>query len=418
MSLFESIAVPQELRVATSARAWVEAMLEAERALANAEAAAGVIPNEVAAAVAEACDIDRVDVDALFEGARAAGNPAEPLVRALREAVGGDHARFVHYGATSQDIVDTAMMLVARRALGLVFEDVERVAAACERHARDERDTVLAARTLLQQAVPTTFGLKAAGWLVGVTEARREVMRMRSECLAAQLGGAAGTLAALGERGPEVSQLFAAQLELPEVPLPWHTNRTRVARIGSALALAAGVLGKIGLDVALLAQTEVAEVAEGSAGLSSTMPQKRNPVGSVLAIACARQLAADSSILNGALVQEHERSTGAWQTEWDALSRALAFTGAAAAAIADVLEGLVINAERMRANIADATLTERAVFELGVPREDLAERPLRDVLAERLSPDEVERALDPTGYLGSASLFVDRALELAAEDDA
>jgi 3-carboxy-cis,cis-muconate cycloisomerase len=416
LTLFEAIAVPQELREATSAHAWIEGMLEAERALANAEAIAGVIPNEAAAAIAEACDMERIDVDAVFESARSAGNPAEPLVRALREAVGGDDARYVHYGATSQDIIDTSAMLVGRRALGSVFDEVDRVAAACARHAQEQRDTVLAARTLLQQAVPTTFGLKVAGWLAGIVEARRELVRVRSECLVAQLGGAAGTLAALGDRGPEVARLYAANLELAEAPLPWHTNRTRVARIGSALALTAGVLGKIGLDVTLLAQTEVGEVAEGASGASSTMPQKRNPVGSVLAIACARQVAADASLLNGALVQEHERSTGAWQTEWDALSRALAFTGAAAAAIAEVLDQLVVDAERMRANIDEGTLTERAVFELGIPREDLAARPLRDVLAERLSADEVGRALDPAGYLGSASVFVDRALELYREE--
>jgi 3-carboxy-cis,cis-muconate cycloisomerase len=418
LTLFSSIAVPQELREATSACAWVEAMLEAERALANAGAVAGVIPSEAAAEIAEACDIDRIDVDAVFEGARAVGNPAEPLVRALRAAVGGDRARYVHYGATSQDIVDTGAMLVARRALGSVFNDVDRVAAACARHAQEQRDTVLAARTWLQQAVPTTFGLKAAGWLVGVVEARRELVRVRSECLVAQLGGAAGTLAALGDRGPEVTQLYAAKLELAEAPLPWHTNRTRVARIGSALALTAGVLGKIGLDITLLAQTEVGEVVEGASGASSTMPQKRNPVGSVLALACARQVAADASLLQDALVQEHERSTGAWHTEWDALSRALAFTGAAAAAIADVLEQLVVNVERMRANIDEATLSERAVFELGFTREELAGRPLRDVLAERLTPEELARALDPASYLGSASAFVDRALELYAEEEA
>jgi 3-carboxy-cis,cis-muconate cycloisomerase len=412
LTLFASIVVRRELREATSERAWVAAMLQAESALARAEAKAGMLPPAAAAAIAEQCVADRFDVAELAEQARAVGNPAEPLVRALRRAVGEQHARYVHWGATSQDVVDTAAMLVAQRALELVLAEVERVAAASARHAREQRETVIAGRTLLQQAVPTTFGLKAAGWLVGVLEARRELRRVREECLAVQLGGAAGTLAALGSRGAEVSRLFASELDLHEPVLPWHTDRVRVARIGSVLALVAGVAGKIAVDVVLLAQTEVAEAAEGAAGGSSTMPQKRNPVGSALALACSRQVAADAALLESLLVQEHERAPGAWQAEWDPLTRALALSGAAAASIADVLEQLVLDPERMRANLVAETLSERAVFEYGLSRDELAAGPLPDVLAARLAPDELERALDPTGYLGSASAFIDRALEL------
>jgi 3-carboxy-cis,cis-muconate cycloisomerase len=416
LTIFAAIAVPAELREATSGQAWLEAMLDAERALARAEAAAGVIPTEAADAIAKSCRAELFDLEELAERGLATGTPVGPLVAALREAVGGDAAEYVHRGATSQDILDTAMSLVARRALELILAEVDRVAAVCARHAREQRDTPMAARTLLQQAVPTTFGLKAAGWLVAVVEARSGLRRVLNERLAAGLGGAAGTLAALGEHGAEVAGLFAKELDLIEPPVPWHSNRVRVAELGSALAIAAGVMAKIGLDVALLAQIEVAEVSPPEGGGSSTMPQKQNPVGSALAVACARLVAADAGVLTSGLAGEHERALGAWHAEWDAVSRALALTGGAAAAIADLLEGLEINAERMRTNIDEAVLSERAVFELGIEREALAGRPLRDVLAERLSSDELEAALDPAGYVGSAGLLVDRALEFVEGD--
>jgi 3-carboxy-cis,cis-muconate cycloisomerase len=410
LTIFAAIAVPAELRNATDAQAWLEAMLEAEAALARAEAKAGVIPAEAADAIAASCRAELFDLAEIAERGRATGTPVGPLVTALREAVGGDAAKYVHWGATSQDILDTASMLVARRSLGLILAEVDRVAAECARHAREQRDTTMAARTLLQQAVPTTFGLKAAGWLVGVVDARNGLRRIRP---AAELGGAAGTLAPLGDRGAEVAALYAKELDLAEPPLPWQSNRVRVAELGSALAVAAGVIAKIGLDVALLAQTEVAEVVVPGGGGSSTMPQKRNPVGSALAVACARLVAADASVLTGGLVQEHERALGGWHAEWDALPRALALTGAGAAAVAGLLDGLEVDAERMRANLDEAVLSERAVFELGIERDALEGRPLRDVLAERLSGDELDAALDPSGYLGSAGAFVDRALEYA-----
>jgi 3-carboxy-cis,cis-muconate cycloisomerase len=410
---FDALFVPGELRAAVSDEAWVEAMLEAERALANAEALAGVVPAHHAAAIADACRLECVDVAGVVEAGRSSGNPAEPLMRALREAVGGEAADWVHYGATSQDIVDSAAMLVARRALGLVAGVLDGVVAACAVLAREHRETPVAARTLLQQAVPTTFGFKAAGWLVAAAGARD---RIRSLSFAGQLGGAAGTLAALGDRGLEVAGLYARELELSEPPLPWHTDRSRIAEIGFACALTAGVCAKIGLDVALLEQTEVGEVREpaGSGG-SSTMPQKRNPVGSALAVACARRAAAASSVLTAALVQEHERALGAWQSEWGTLSDALAYAGGAAAAVREVLEGLEVDRDRMRANLDlthGAVMSERLVFLLApeVGRREAArivsEAAASGSLAEVAGAD----ALDPEGYLGSAAAFVDRAL--------
>jgi 3-carboxy-cis,cis-muconate cycloisomerase len=263
-------------------------------------------------------------------------------VRALRERA-GDAGRWVHHGATSQDIVDSAAMLVSKRARVLVLEESGGVAGACARLAGAHRGTVMAARTLLQQAVPTTFGLKAAGWLVGVVEARRRLAAVET---AAQLGGAAGTLGAFGEKGIEVLGLFAEELELAEPALPWHANRTRIAELGAALELVAGACGKIALDVILLAQTEIAEISVPWGG-SSAMPHKRNPAGAVVAAAAARQAARTSFDL----LHEHERAAGAWQAEWTALSDALAFAGGTAAAVRETLEGLEVNGERMRANL-------------------------------------------------------------------
>jgi 3-carboxy-cis,cis-muconate cycloisomerase len=384
---FDALFVPASIREAVSGRAWLEAMLDAEGALAVVEARAGVIPTDASGEIFKACDAARFDFEEIAAAGRPVANPVEPLVRALREAVGGEAARYVHWGATSQDVLDTASMLVARRSLGLIRAELDAVAAACARLAEDHRATVMAARTLLQQAVPTTFGLKAASWLVGVVEARERLAGVR---LAAQLGGAAGTLAALGEKGPEVLKLFANELGLAEPAIPWHTVRVRIGELGGALDLAAGACAKIALDVTLLAQTEVAEVSTGDDGRSSTMPHKRNPASAVLALACARQARAHAGVLTASLVQEHERATGAWQAEWEALSGALAYAGGAAAATRTTLEVLRVDKERMRQNVRVETLSERAAFQ----------------------SDGVGKALEPSDYLGSASVFVDRALEL------
>jgi len=384
LSTFGALFVPASLREAVSDAAWLDAMLDVERALVNAAAAAGFVPAAAAAAVAEQCDPALYDVERLCEAGRSVGNPAEPLVRALRERVGGDDARWVHAGATSQDVMDSAAMRVARNALGLIDDELEGVAGACARLAGEHRDTVMAARTLLQQAVPTTFGLKAAGWLVAVLDARLRIGRLT---LPAQLGGAAGTLAAFGGNGLELVRLFAEELDLAEPALPWHAHRGRVAELAGALAAVASASAKIALDVVLLAQTEVGEVSEAAGGGSSTMPQKRNPARAVLARACARGVHAQVPVLTDG-EHELERAAGAWHAEWNALSEALALAGGAAAAIRDCLDGLEVHADRMRANLSDGLLAER------------------DALVERCVLSEEG---DP-GYLGSAGLLVDRAL--------
>ena len=440
--LFGPIFVPQRFRDAVSGKAWLVAMLEAEAALAAAEARAGLIPERTAEVIASRCDRGMFDPERIGGEGAAQGNPVPALVRALTEAVAEvseDAARYVHKRATSQDITDTAAMLVTKRALDLILPEVDGIAAACARLAEDHRGTLIAGRTLLQQALPTTFGLKVAGWLVSVLEARRRLLEVRSLRLAAQLGGAAGTLASLGGSGVSVLGEFARELDLAEPAVPWHTDRARISEVGGALSLLAGVLAKISGDVILMAQTEVGEVAEPAGegrGGSSTLPHKRNPILSVTAGASARRVQDLARTLSAAMAQEHERAAGAWHSEWETLSDALALTGGASAAVREVTEGLEIYPDRMRENLDETggmlmaeNVTTVAAEHLGrLKAHDLVEaacrraleegRPLREVLledreiGEALSEEEIDAALDPAGYLGSAGTFVDRALDL------
>jgi 3-carboxy-cis,cis-muconate cycloisomerase len=340
---FDAIFVPDAMRAAVDDRAWLQAMLDAEAALARAQARAGVIPAEAAEAVAAVCEADRYDVEQLSRAARSAGNPVPALVAAAG-------VEWFHHGATSQDIVDTAAMLVARNAMTLIVADLGAVAAACAQLAEQHRETPMIARTLMQQAEPTTFGLKAAGWLVAVLDAREWLRALR---LPVQLGGAAGTLASMDGLGPLVLREFALELDLEEPTLPWHANRTPIATLASALAVAAGACGKIALDVELMSQTEVGELLSGS-GESSSMPHKRNPVEAIRARACARRVqAAAASLLAGTSDHEHERAAGAWHAEWAPLCEALACGGGAAAATREMLDGLEVRPERMRENLRD-----------------------------------------------------------------
>jgi 3-carboxy-cis,cis-muconate cycloisomerase len=439
---FRPIFVPEEFRQAVSGRAWLQAMLNAEAALATAEAQVGLIPHEAAEAIVSCCEATRFDPEELGRDGRAAGNPVPPLVKALTAAVSEvseDAARYVHKGATSQDIVDTAAMLVARRALDLILAELEGISLACARLSEEHRQTIMAGRTLLQQALPTTFGLKTAGWLVSVLEVRRKLSEVRDRGLAAQLGGAVGTLASLGKSGISVLGEFGRELELAEPTVPWHTERTRIAEIGGSLSLVAGVLGKISLDVILMAQTEVGEVTEpteGGRGGSSTLPHKRNPILSVTAAANTRRVRGLAQSLYGAMSGEHERAAGAWHAEWETLSEALALTGGAAAAVREVTEGLEVHPEKMRQNLNETggvlmaenvttvvadRLGRLAAYEIvGAAARRAADggRPFRDellaepALREQLSPEEIDAALDPTSYLGSVGEFIDRALTL------
>jgi 3-carboxy-cis,cis-muconate cycloisomerase len=343
---FTAIFVPDALAAAVSDESWLAAMLEAETALAAAQADEGIITREAAEAVAAACRNDTVApaLDRAGWG-REAANPVVPLARALRQA-----APEAHRGATSQDILDTAAMLVARRARALILEELGGVAAACARLAREHRGTVMAGRTLMQQAQPITFGLKAAGWLSGVASARDD---LRAVELAAQLGGPVGV------QSPVLIARFAERLELADPGLPWHGDRTRVARLGAALAIAAGACEKLALDVVLLAEAgEVAESSEGGRGGSSSMPHKRNPVGAIRARAAARSVRGAVSVLLEAMAGEHERAAGAWQSEWGALSAALAGTGGAAWSLREALDGLTVHLHDVEGSPDQTTVNE------------------------------------------------------------
>jgi len=348
LTTFAPIFVPAPLRDAVSDDAWLVALLDVERALAHAESLAGVVPAAAAAAIADCCAPELYDIAELCEQGRASGNPVEPLVRALRARAGDDAAPYVHFGTTTQDVLDSASMLVARRACELIDEQLAGLAAACARLTEEHRSTPLAARTLLQQAVATTFGAKTGGWLVAVVEAQA---RLTEVGFAAQLGGAAGTLASLGRQALEVLRLFARELELEEPVVPWHAHRGPVAELAAALDAVALACAKIGLDVVLLAQTEVGEVSEAAGGVSTAMPHKRNPMRAVCARACARLAHANAGVLTGG-EHEHERAAGHWHAEWSALSDLLALSGGAANAARECLEGLEVDTARMRANMS------------------------------------------------------------------
>ncbi|MGV9846074.1 3-carboxy-cis,cis-muconate cycloisomerase [Streptomyces fungicidicus] len=420
----------------TSDAAFLRALLDAESALTRAQAALGLAPAEAAAAVTEAAGPDGFDIASLAGRARAAGNPVIPLVAELTRAAGGEYGPYVHRGATSQDIMDTAMMLVARRALGPVLADLERCGRALAALAAEHRDTPMPGRTLTQHAVPTTFGLKAAGWRSLVLDARDRVTAVRGS-LPAQLGGAAGTLAAFSAYGAAdataLPGAYARELGLVEPPLPWHTLRTPVADLAGCLAFAAGALGKLAVDVLTLSRTEIAEVAEGSGGGSSAMPHKANPVRSTLIAAAARRAPQLAATLYGSLVAEDERPAGAWHAEWEPLRDLLRLVGGAARDAAGLTEGLRVRPEAMREHLGlthGLIVSERLSAELApvlgrarakelltrVARRAYEEgRPLAELLvgeteSEELGVDLAE-ATDPARYTGSAGALTDSALE-------
>jgi 3-carboxy-cis,cis-muconate cycloisomerase len=430
----------------TGDQSWLTAMLSTEAALARALERAGLAAAGSGAAVTGAADAATIDAADLGRQAALTGNPVPALVRALARRVPASAAAAVHKGATSQDIIDTAAMLLARHALAAVAADLAAAADATARLAAGHRDTMMIGRTLLQQAVPVTFGLVAAGWLTSLDEARADVDRVRSGRLAVQFGGAAGTLSSLGADGPRVAALLAEELGLPLPVLPWHTDRLRIVEVAGACAAAAAALGKIARDVTLLAQSEVAEVREGGEpaggarrGGSSAMPHKRNPVAAIAILGCTRQVPGLLATLAAAAEQEHQRAAGAWHSEWEPWAALLRLTASAASWGAELLAGLAADPARMRANLDAAgglPLAERVAGLLApaagaVAAHDLVARasaaaaaagqPLRAALlddpdlrgrldAAGITPAQVEAALDPASYLGAAGAFVDAAL--------
>ncbi len=335
----------------TTEPALLQAMLDAEAALARAAAARGLIPSAAAELIAGACRADRYDIAAIgAEGARHA-QPVVALVGALRAAVGGEAAGWVHHGATSQDILDTALMLVAKRALAPLGDDLlaaaDRLAALAAQHAR----TPIIGRTLMQQALATTFGLKAAGWFSELDGARHGVERIAA-ALPVQLGGPVGAL-----HDPELVAIMAAELGLIAPVLAWQGDRRPVAELAAALGVAAGAVAKFATDVLLMAQNEVGELREGGeGGGSSSMAHKRNPVAAISAAACARRAPGLVATLLAAMAGEHERAAGAWQAEWQPLLELLSLTGSAAGWAADLAGRLELDVDRMAANLGSATI--------------------------------------------------------------
>jgi 3-carboxy-cis,cis-muconate cycloisomerase len=429
---------------ATGDGAYLRALLDAEAALTRAQAALGLAPAEAATAVTEAARSGAFDVRSLAERARGGGNPVIPLVADLTAAVGTMYGPYVHRGATSQDVLDTATMLVAARTLDLVLADLGGTESALAGLAAEHRDTAMPGRTLTQHAVPTTFGLKAAGWRSLVLDARDRIAVVRAS-LPAQLGGAAGTLAAFTVFAPVTGggtpdtpvdtrplvAAYARELGLREPELPWHTLRTPIADLAGALAFTAGALGKIAVDVLTLARTEIAEVAEGSGGGSSAMPHKANPVRSTLIAAAARRAPQLAATLYGAMAADDERPAGAWHAEWEPLRDLLRLVGGAARDAVELTRGLRVDADAMRRHL-DLTqgliVSERLAAELApvlgrarakelltrtAARVHTEARPLADLLAEEPDLKDLDLAdlTDPARYTGSAGDLTDRALE-------
>ena len=437
------------VEAATGDGAYLQSLLDAEAALTRAQAALGLVPPAAAAAVDGAARVERFDGRAIALAGSGGGNPVIPLVGELRRAVGGDYAGFVHRGATSQDIMDTATMLVATKVRALILAELDRTAAALAALAGAHRATPMAGRTLTQHAVPTTFGLKAAGWRALVLDARD---RLSALSLPAQLGGAAGTLAAFTAPGDgadpvfELVDRFAAEAGLDAPVLPWHVLRTPIAELGAALALTSGALGKFAADVLVLGRTELAEVSQaGGGGGSSAMPHKANPVDAALIAAAARQVPALASVLYGSMVAEDERPAGAWHAEWLPLREALRLVGTAAELAAHLAETLRPRPDRMARNLEftrGLIVSERLVGVLGdllgaetarpvltaasraaaqdeVPlARALGERPeIRELIeAGTLTEARLDELTDPAHYLGVAAELTDRALARTAAE--
>ncbi len=421
----------------------LQGMLDFEAALARAEARLGLIPERAVAIIQAACDARRFDLDALGREAAAAGNPAIPMVKALTarvKAADPEAARYVHWGATSQDAMDTGLVLQLRVAIEYLQGDLARLAEALALLARDHRRTALAGRTWLQQALPTTLGRKAAGWLDAVTRQRARLGEMRPRLMVVQFGGAAGTLAALGEHGMDVAAALAAELHLAAPALPWHAERDRVVEFGCWCGMTVGTVAKIARDIALMMQTEIAETFEPTGhgrGGSSTMPHKRNPVGAAVVLSAAHRAPGLVATLVGAMPQEHERGLGGWHAEWTALPDLVRLTAGALKVTADTVAGLEVRPERMRENldVTDGLLMAEAVMmaladrlgrlaahervEAACKKAVSQSRSLRDVLADEADiagAIDLDALFDPLGYVGTVDRMIDAALARHHED--
>ncbi|HEX7919567.1 MAG TPA: 3-carboxy-cis,cis-muconate cycloisomerase [Bradyrhizobium sp.] len=428
------------MRAVCDDAATLQNILDFEAALARAEAACGVIPHEASGPIGAACKAESFDIAALADAATRSGNLAIPLVKALTANVtktDTEAARYVHWGATSQDVIDTATMLSLRAGIDALLTDLDRAIAGFAGLARTHRDTAVVARTWLQHALPMPFGLKLAEYAAALHRSRKRLLRLRRETLALQFGGAAGTLAALGDKGLSVAEALAKELDLPLPDAPWHTHRDRIAEAASAFAILAGSCGKIARDVSLMMQTDVGEAFEPAGagrGGSSTMPHKRNPVAAASALGAATMAPNLAATIFAAQVQDHERSAGPWHAEWPTLPGLMLVASGALAAIVDLAEGLEVDAARMRANL-DAThgliMAEAITFALAekigksdahhlieaASKKAVADKThLRDVLSAdakvtaHLDAGTIAKLFEPMAYQGASQALIDRLL--------
>lgn len=395
--LIESLATTEPLAEVFSDASVLQAMLDFEVALARAEAELQIIPQSAVRAIARCSRAEEYDTAALAKESLRAGTPGIPLVKALRQRVQQEDARaadFVHWGATSQDVADTAIVLLLKKAAVIFDVDLARIEKALRPLVAKHRKTVMLGRTLLQPAPPVTMGLKAAAWLAAVRRGRARLEHSFSEALVLQFGGASGTLAALGNRGSRVAQLVAKRLRLGVPDAPWHTQRDRVAEVACACGILTGSLGKMARDVSLLMQHEVGEAAEPGGdgrGGSSTMPQKRNPIASSIALAAANRVPGLTAAFLSQMVQEHERGVGGWQAEWPTISELIQSTGVAIASMAEVAEGLSVSPARMKENLKS---TQGTIFA------EKAALLLSAKLGREVAHEVLERATDPKKMRG------------------
>lgn len=438
--LFDAYFTARDMREVFCDQGRVQAMLDFEAGLARAEARVGLIPSSAVAPIAAACDAGLYDFAALGEAIATAGNSAIPLVKALGKQIASSDAeaeRYVHLGATSQDVMDSGLVLQLRQALALIEDQLAQLADSLAAQAQRFATTPLAGRTWLQHATPVTLGMKIAGWLGAVTRSRQRLQQLKPRLLVLQFGGASGTLAALGEQALPIAEALAEELQLTLPEQPWHTQRDRIVEFGAVLGLIAGSLGKFGRDISLLMQTEAAEVFEPAApgkGGSSTMPHKRNPVGAAVLIGAATRVPGLVSTLFSAMPQEHERSLGLWHAEWETLPEICCLVSGSLQQARLLADGLEVDAARMARNLeltqglvlAEAVsivLAQRVgrdtahhLLEQCCKRAVAEQRHLRAVLADEpqvtaeLSGAELDDLLNPAHYLGQAQVWVERAV--------
>jgi 3-carboxy-cis,cis-muconate cycloisomerase len=418
----------------------LQCMLDFEAALARALVGVGLAPSAARAPIESQCRAELFDVESLARSTALSGNVAIPMAKALTELVAKSDSKaaaFVHWGATSQDAIDTGLVLQLREALDLLDRDLAHLSASLARLAAAHKSTLIAGRTWLQQGPPVTFGLKAAGWLAAVERHRERLSHSRKQVLVLQFGGAVGTLAAIADRRLDLAAVLARDLKLDLPELPWHSHRDRLAEVAASLGLLVGSLGKIARDISLMSQTEIDEVLEPSGegrGGSSTMPHKRNPVSSAVILAAAVRVPPLVSVMLTSMVQEHERGLGGWHAEWETLPEMFRLTAGALAHMKEIVGGLEVHSDKMLQNVKltrGIVLAEAVAFalreRLGREKshkivEEAARRSAQegsdfaDVLmsypdvSSHLSRAELSRLLDPANYLGSAVEMTEKAL--------